>query len=261
MNDRKKRAKSNRNQTEVSKAFKDWLEKKTEEIEAAGEISTSPENFNETDSEEDKLFEFNKRVRKTNREAAKTARSAPSCNRAAKNVMEFGSTQCGDSRTPPADLHLTAYNEWRRKKRGNNADNPSAKTSNDFMLESKRLEEKRQKLLMNAISYEEWMDHTEERKMLIKQILKADRDEMGKLEEERFRYRNRKYSYDLWKKQLHKREEEDMKRGEVQRRYNAELMKEKSMFEKCGSATTFDECLNKKGSTMSKEQENKNALT
>lgn len=255
MNDRKKRAVGNRNQTEVSKAFKDWLEKKTEEIEAAGEISTSPENFNETDSEEDKLYEFNKRVRKTNKEAAKTARSATSGNRATKNVLEFGSTQYGDGRNPPAVLHLAAYDEWRRKKRGYKADHPKAKTSNDYMLETRRLEDKRQKLLMNAISYEEWMDHTEERKMLIKQILMADRDEMGKLEEERFKYRNRMYSYDLWKEQLHKREDEDKKRKEVQRRYDAELMKEKSQFEKGGSATAFEEWLNKKRSTLSKEQE------
>lgn len=238
---------------EVSVAFKNWLARKTAEIEEAEETSTSMENFNESESEEDKMLEFNKRVRKKNRDDVRNTRSITPGNRPMKDVMEFGSTQYGDGRNPPPDQNIGAYREWRRKKRGYLEDLPKAKTANDFVLERRKLEEKRQKLLLSAISYEEWMDHTEERKMLIKQILKADREEMKMLEEEKLKYRQRMFSYDTWKEKLYKREIEDKQRKEIQKKYEAELLKEKIQAGKSTSAVPFEEWLKKKRSTMSKE--------
>ncbi|XP_045193786.2 uncharacterized protein LOC123549623 [Mercenaria mercenaria] len=253
MKDRKKRS---TNQTsEVSAAFKNWLKKKTAEIEEAEDTSTSVEYFNESDSEEDKLYEFNKRVRKKNRDDVMFARSITPGNRPLTDVMEFGSTQYGDGQNPPADLNIDAYKEWRRKKRGYLINMPKMKKVNDILLEKRRIEEKRQKLLMTAISYDEWMDHTEERKMLIKRILQADREEMRKLEEDKLKYRQRMFSYDTWKEKLHKRGEEDKKRKEFQKKYDAERMKEKLQLGKSTAAVPFDEWLKKKRSTMSKEQE------
>lgn len=243
---------------EVSVAFKNWLAKKTAEIEEAEETSTSMENFNESESEEDKMLEFNKRVRKKNRDDVRNARSITPGNRPMKDVMEFGSTQYGDGRNPPADQNIGAYREWRRKKRGYLEDLPRAKTANDLVLERRKLEEKRQKLLLSAISYEEWMDHTEERKMLIKQILKADREEMKMLEEEKLKYRQRMFSFETWKEKLSKREIEDKKRKEIQRKDDAELLKEKIQAGKSTSAVPFEEWLKKKRSTMSKEINSEN---
>lgn len=243
--------------TENTEAFNKWLDRKTIEIEEAEENkSSSEEYFNQSDPEEDKMVEFNKRVRKKNREAVRNSKSAKGGNRPVPCVLKLGSTTPGDSRNPPAEQNILSYREWRRN-RASCISVPRGKSANDFIVEKRRLEEKRQKLLMNAISYEEWLYHTEERKMLIKQILKADYEEMRKLEEEKFRDRERLYSYDLWNERLQKREMDDKRRKEIQRKYDEERLKEKMQTRKtCGSGTEpFDEWLNNKRFTMSKESE------
>ncbi|XP_060555673.1 uncharacterized protein LOC132716418 [Ruditapes philippinarum] len=251
MKDRKKFT-SSQNDAEVSVAFKNWLKKKTAEIEAAEDTSSSGEYFNQSESEDDRMYEFNKRVRKKNRDAVRFARSITPGNRPLLDVMEFGSTQYGDGRNPPADLNIGAYKEWRTKKRGYLIDMPKTKRANDVLLEKRRLEEKRQKLLLTAISYDEWMDHAEERKMLIKQILKADKDEMRKLEEDKLKYRQRKFSYDTWKEKMSKRDQEDKKRKDFQKKYEAERMREK--LQNGTTTVPFDDWLKKKRLAMSKEQ-------
>ncbi|KAL4234018.1 hypothetical protein ACF0H5_005672 [Mactra antiquata] len=242
-----------------SEAFKLWLDKKTEEIEEAEENkSSSEEYFNQSDPEEDKLVEFNKRVRKKNKEAVRMAKSAKA--RPVPNVLKLGSTTSGDNRNPSADENLSSYKQWRRN-RASCISIPRGKSANDFIIEKRRLEEKRQKLLMNAISYEEWLFHTEERKILIKQILKADYDEMKKIEGEKMKDREKLYTYDIWKERMEKREIEDKRRREIQRKYDEERLKEKHAVKKGSSSNVepFDEWLNSKRFTMSKENQRQRA--
>lgn len=238
---------------EDSPAFKLWLARKDEEMEDAVSITSeeSGEYFNQSDSEEDKMFEFNKRVRKMNRN--NNGRSLTPGNRPLLNVMTFGSTTHGDSRNPPARGNITAYRSWKTT-RGNSPTVQRTYTSKDLMAQKMKLEEKRQKLLLNAISYDEWLDHTEERKFLIKQILKADFEEMKRLEEERVKDKQKLYSYDLWMEKLEKREREAKKRKHIQKKYDDERLREKLEFSKSSFAVPYDEWLQKKGIATQKHQ-------
>ncbi|WAR12898.1 ANK2-like protein [Mya arenaria] len=262
MADRKKKKYSATNHAsnkEASEAFKRWLEKKEEEEEYEKDDSDEQqrENGNISDSDEEKMFEFNKRVRKMNKSST---RSLTPGNRPVMNIIEFGSTKQGDGRNPPAEQNITAYNEWKRKKRVFTIDVPRVKSTKDFEAEKRRLEERRQKLLMNAISYEEWMDHTEERKTLIKQILKADMEDMRKMEDDKVKDRHRLYSYDLWRDRLRKRETEDRKRKEVQKLYDQERHREKEE-SRSSYAVPFDDWLKRKRSAMTKERESEQRLS
>ncbi|KAH3784634.1 serine/threonine-protein kinase dst2-like [Dreissena polymorpha] len=244
---------------EVTEAFKKWLERKEEEEEIAHESEDEEQvqDFNESDSEADRFYDFNKKVRKMNRN--NSAKSLTPGNRPIMTIMQFASTTEGDGTNPPPEYHMRAYSEWRTKRRGFMEHLPRMRTSKDLELEKRRLEEKRQKLLMNAISYEEWMDHTEERKFLIRQILKADLDEIRKLEEAKHHDRQKMYSYDLWKEKLKSREQEDRKRKEFQKMYDKERLRERDE-QRSAKAVSFDVWLRKSRNSMSKEKESEQRL-
>lgn len=241
---------------EPSPAFRNWLARKKREEEGGEEDSSeeSGEYFNQSDPEEDRMVAFNKRVRKMNRRNG--GRSLTPGNRPVLDVMTFGSTVAGDARNPPAEENITAYKEWRSKRSENVY--PKSNTSKDLMLQKRKLEEKRQKLLMNAISYDEWLDHTEERKFLIRQILKADFEEMKRLEEERKKDKQRMFSYDTWKEKLQKREQADKKRKRIQKLYDQERIREKLELDRTSFAVPFEEWLQKKNqSTLRQSNETK----
>lgn len=239
-------------------AFKRWLQRKAEEEERANDSDDSDLNgMNVSDSEDEKMREFNKKVRKMNKEPK---HQTPG-NRPVPNLISIGSTQLGNGANPPPDNDHTAYREWRRRKMYEGSGQTERKTVEELMMERKRLEERRQKLLLNAITYDEWMDHAEERKYLIKQILQADYMEMRKLEEERFGERVKLYSYDLWKEKIKKREAEERKRKLIQQKYEAEKQNERVQFGKSSAAVSFDVWKKKKVELIrtEKEQRSKSA--
>lgn len=251
MAERKKRS-YQREPPEMSPAFQQWLAKKEDIEEAANESSSeSGEYFNQSDPEEDRMVEFNKRVRKMNKKHVKRGYSKTPYNQPVLDILTFGSTVEGNSNNPPPDGNIKAYKEW-KSKRGEETTWTTAKSSKDLMVQKRKLEEKRQKLLMNAISYDEWLDHTEERKFLIRQILKADFDEMKKLEEQRQKDRQKLYSYEIWKEKLDKRELEQKKRKNIQKKYDQERLREKLELDRTSFAVPFDEWLQKKQTNSSR---------
>ena len=236
---------------EVSQAFKEWLQRKARESEESDEdleSVVSVEVSDDTDTET--LQEFNKRIRKRNRIEK---RSTTPGNRPIKDIVKVGSTMSGDCSNPSPYSNISAYREWKRQRTlASNQYIGRGKSVNDFMAEKRRLEEKRQKLLMNAISYDEWMDHVEDRKFLIKQILKADYEEMKKLEEDRFKDRFNKHSFDKWKEKLEQREAEEKKRKEIQRKYDVERALDKTKIAKSSNTQAYKAWLAKKSETLQK---------
>jgi hypothetical protein len=93
----------------------------------------------------------------------------------------------------------------------------------DFMSHRKLLEEKRQKLLLNAISYNEWMDNEFDRKTLIRKILKADYEQLKTMELEKVKNRApRQITHVKWQEDVDKREAMEQKRKEIEQNYNEE---------------------------------------
>ena len=109
--------------------------------------------------------------------------------------------------------NLIAYKQWREQFKQD-----QFKEAEDLETKKKKMEEKRQRLLSMAISYEEWMEHNEERKHLMKQILQASMEELNKIEEEKLKRRApRQISFEKWKE---KKKEHDS-RDETPQEMNA----------------------------------------
>lgn len=144
------------------------------------------------------------------------------------DIIKIGSTEMGDGRNPPAEYNLTAYRDWLDRRRQNRRvpNLERIKSMKDFMSQKKLLEEKRQKLLMNAISYDEWMDHEFDRKALIRRILKADYEQLKAMEFEKLKSRAPKQiSHEKWQEEVEKRGELERKKKEIYQTYNEEKEK------------------------------------
>ena len=243
-------AKSNRtDETKPnSDAFDKWLAKKKEEAERfEEEDESSGMSGEESDTEGDRLREFNKWVRKHNRSERKTLTPG---NRPAPNIISLGGIPLDESLKPSPESNIVAYKEYQTRRRL--GEKPSRKqTASDFQTENRQLEERRQRLLLSAISYDEWLDHSEERKQLINKILQANLEEMKKLEEEKFKDKMKFYSYEDWKEKIAKREKEERKKRYIQKKYEEE--QNAYRFQVSSSAQSFDEWL--KGKRLDTEKD------
>lgn len=72
----------------------------------------------------------------------------------------------------------------------------------------RRVEEKRQQLLAMALTYEDWLEHAEERKQLMQAILHADTHQLSAIEDHAFRTRRapRQISYEKWREEADRKE-------------------------------------------------------
>jgi hypothetical protein len=166
-------------------------------------------------------------------------------------LIQIGSTDIGDGRNPNPIYNINSYNSWIRKKpktkRIPNVER--LRTMQDFMAYKKKLEEKRQQLLMNAITYEEWMDYNEEKKLLIQKILSADLEQLKNMEKEDFMKRApHQISYDGWKEKAKKRKEEELARREKERKILEEEERQKKEYGRSSAAISHTEWLQLKGS-------------
>lgn len=220
----------------VSEAYKQWLEQKNIEMEEP----SSNVAVNKNDSEEDEFEKLSERVLET--DCREITCLVPG-NKPVNDVTTIGSTQFESRRHSPSEHKTSLYHGWRRKKRGYLLNLPKRKTVNDFIQEKKRLEVKRQKLLMNAIAFNEWMSHTEERKSLIKHILQADYYEIQRIEEEHLNGKRGLNSYDIWKDKLLQRVLEEKQRKSMLKQYEQEIMKEKQQLQLKSSTMPFDKSL------------------
>ena len=231
-----------------SEAFEKWLEKKRAEAEKSDEDdddSSVPDDNSET--EIDRLRDFNKRVRKRNRNEQ---RSLTPVNRPSPNVINVGFVPPDETEQYAPENNIISHKEWKQKRRLGQKP-VRGQIAGDFMNEKRQLEERRQRLLLSAISYDEWMEHSDERKQLINRILQANLDEMKRLEEEKFKDRLKFYSYDDWKSRTDKREAEDRKRRLIQKKYEEQQLAER--FKVSGAAISFDEWVKSKKSASPRD--------
>lgn len=162
------------------------------------------------------------------------------------DLIKIGSTELGDARNPSAEYNLTAYKDWLDRRR-NNKRVPNLeriKSMKDFQSQKKLLEEKRQKLLMSAISYDEWMDHEHDRRALIRKILKADFNQLKAMEHETDNIRPTvQDNNQKWQEEVMKREDKERKKRAIQQNYKEE--KEKWRKEVIRSSVTLsqNDCL------------------
>lgn len=144
------------------------------------------------------------------------------------DLIKIGSTELGDARNPSAEYNLTAYKDWLDRRRSNKRvpNLERIKSMRDFQAQKKLLEEKRQKLLMTAISYDEWMDHEYDRRALIRKILKADFNQLKAMEIETENTKEEKQdSNQKWEEEVLKREEKERKKRAIQQNYREEKEK------------------------------------
>lgn len=223
------------------------MAKKREEAERSEDDDENTLSDDNSDDEADRLREFNKRVRKLNKAKRKTLTPG---NRPAPNIIDVGRSPLDEIVIPSPDTYITAYKEYQTKKR--QVPKPDRnQAAGDFMTENRQLEERRRRLLLSAITYEEWLEHSEERKQLINRILQANLEEMKKLEEEKFKDRLKFYKYEDWKAKAEKREVEERKRKMLQKRWEDE--QNANRFLVSSAASTFDEWLKNKKAEAQKE--------
>ena len=227
-------------QKQNSEAFEKWLAKKREEAERS-EDEENEISEDETDDEEDRLREFNKRVRKMNRIERRTLTPG---NRPIADVIDVGRSPLDEVIVPSPRENVSAHKEYQMRKRMGQKGAPRGQAAGELMTEKRHLEERRQRLLLSAITYDEWLDHSEERKQLINRILQANLEEMKKIEEEKFNYRIRHFKYEDWKEKVEKRDAEETKRRALLKKWEEE--EKASRFYVSSIAQTFDEWLKSK---------------
>lgn len=161
-------------------------------------------------------------------------------------LIQLGSTDIGDGRNPDPCHNIKSYNNYisRRQKPKKIPNVERLRTLQEFMAQKKKLEEKRQQLLMTAITYEEWMDYHDEKKYLIQKILRADFEQLQIIEKEEFVKRApHQISYDDWVEKAKKRKEEELIRQEKQRKFLEEEDRYKKVNGKSSAAIPHSEWL------------------
>ncbi|XP_062580304.1 uncharacterized protein LOC134242236 [Saccostrea cucullata] len=161
-------------------------------------------------------------------------------------LIQIGSTDVGDGRNPDPIHNIKAYKNWvgKRQKTKRIPNVERLRTMQDFMAHKKKLEEKRQQLLMIAITYEEWMDFNEEKKLLIQKILRADLEELKNMEKElSTKKAPHQISFEDWKEKAKKRREEELIRREKQKRFLKEEQREKRVNGRSSAAIPHAEWL------------------
>lgn len=162
------------------------------------------------------------------------------------DLIKIGSTEMGDGRNPPVEYNITAYKNWLDRRRLNRRvpNLERIKSMRDFMSHRKLLEEKRQKLLLNAISYNEWMDNEFDRKTLIRKILKADYEQLKTMELEKVKNRApRQITHVKWQEDVDKREAMEQTRKEIEQNYNEEKDKLRNEIIRTSTVTPHSEWL------------------
>ncbi|XP_076109671.1 uncharacterized protein LOC143078672 isoform X2 [Mytilus galloprovincialis] len=162
------------------------------------------------------------------------------------DIIKIGSTEVGDGRNPPAEHNITAYRDWfeRRKTNKRTPNLERIKSMKDFMSQKKMLEEKRQKLLMTAISYDEWMDQEYDRRALIRKILQADYEQLKVMEQENDRNPAPVQNVNTkWQEEVMKREEMERKRRLIQQSYSEEKEKWRKEIMKNSTAVSQNDWL------------------
>ncbi|KAK3086003.1 hypothetical protein FSP39_012012 [Pinctada imbricata] len=198
---------------------KKQIEKKNKPI-----VNSSSEDDDDSGNERENDAAFKEWLRRK-REGLDGPPRHPTGNRPVPGLIKLGSTAAGDGRNPDPVHNIKAYREWlqrrQRTRKGPNVER--MRTMQNFMEHKQMLEEKRQELLLTAISYDEWMDHSEERNSMIRKILRADLEQLEAIEQKNLRDRApHQITHKQWKDNAKKRQEEEKLRLEIKQKAEEE---------------------------------------
>ncbi|KAK7114418.1 protein split ends-like [Littorina saxatilis] len=174
---------------------------------------------------------------------------------------------------PETDSYVTAYQQWQHSKntrqqgqhtrpgarqQGQNArpdtrqqvQNARADTRQqgavvDIKEAKLQLEEKRKSMLAAALTYEDWLEHAEERKKLMQTILRADMEQLESLEQQLSRSRRapRQISFDQWRGKVEKKETEIRQHRQ---RMRQEAEQQEASFFRSSAAIAHEEWVRRK---------------
>ncbi|ESP03743.1 hypothetical protein LOTGIDRAFT_171169 [Lottia gigantea] len=213
-----------------AETFEQWLERKRMQECRERLISQSDESSHDGDSDGGNSAAYDEWMKKrgnhqlhaqhhmTVRELYKLK------DRPVRGIVTVGEAQIADTiKTPESpDKNMRCYQQWKGKR-------SEPKKHVDPELLKARLERKRQQLLAAAVTYEDWLETAEQKKLLMKQILKADMKELERIEEENLKKRSpRQISFDKWNSGLLKRELTEKQRKEREKR-EVEVLKEEQL--------------------------------
>ncbi|OWF45098.1 uncharacterized protein LOC110457506 [Mizuhopecten yessoensis] len=166
-----------------------WLKKK-KEVERKLEPDSSGD---ESDGNDDKNDEAFKNWIENKKHPPESKRHVTG-NRPIHGIITIGSTEVGNAAQPDSTFNIRAYKEWLGRRKQHGPKSHRMRTMQDFMAQKRTLEEKRQQLLLTAVSYDEWLEHTGEKQALIRQILGADINQLRVIEERELQKRPKLYS-------------------------------------------------------------------
>lgn len=213
---------SNKSQKGINTGHKDnresyevWLEKKRRDSSRKSDVDFT--EISETDSSDD---EANTQAFKEWIEDKKKNKVKPlNVTRPVHNVIRLGSTEPGEPKPQEPMFNLTAYKDWLVKRKQKGANSYRMKTVQDFMSQRRKLEEKRQKLLLSVISYDDWADFDQDKQAVIREIMKADLEELKCLEEENTRRRTpSQITHEEWRENAKRRQEMEKHKKEMDKK-------------------------------------------
>ncbi|XP_076449784.1 uncharacterized protein LOC143286086 isoform X2 [Babylonia areolata] len=197
-------------------SFQQWLRRKRRERErqedcSEAETSSGGENEEERAANERAFNDWlrdlkERRLRDPNPFTAASLHRRKS--RPLKNLIQVGGTNDDGLPAPDPDSYLTAYQEWRRGRAASDPEDPLG-SPRDLKEARRRVEEKRKSLLAEALTYEDWLEHSRQRHKLMQAVLRADTTKMAAMEQTILHQRApRQISYHEWRERLEKRETE-----------------------------------------------------
>ncbi|CAL1540384.1 unnamed protein product [Lymnaea stagnalis] len=230
-----------------AESFEKWLHRKRQqETNDSGSSDSASESDGDSDEKNDAAFNsWLKKVRE--RPKSRTSHQTPGKfdPRKPQSVQGLVGMASVPARRPTGISEVSSYvNEFKAWKKRQSHNTDVCRTL-DADEAKRRLEEKRQQLLAMAITFDEWMAHAEERKVMLEVILKADEQRLDEIKKMNFAKRLEKnISFQQWRQKLEKRER-------LQRAFNLRMRIEearegqRNATSRSSAAITHDEWLSR----------------
>lgn len=166
-------------------SHRDWLKKKALSEQKLESDSSSSDDDNDKENKE----AFKNWLE--NKKHPPESKRHVTGNRPIPGLITVGSTDVGSAAEPDPTFNIRAYREWLVRRKQHGAKSHRMRTMQDFMAQKRKLEEKRQQLLISTVSYDEWLEHTSQKQALIRRILGADMERLKEIEEKELRKREK----------------------------------------------------------------------
>ena len=210
---------SNKYKLKKRETFDEWLKRKRtpDPQEQFSSDTDDDDSYNSRDNEDDKNSDtFNEWIkelqqRPTNEENPRSvAHLNRKKSRAIKGLIVIESSNC-KSKTevrPDTSVYMKSMDDWRKNRK--KSDNVEERVST--VPEAKKaLEERRKQFLAEAITYDEWMDHTEERQKFTYLIMNANHKQLDSLDKISKKHGKKEVTFQEWCKQAEEKSKQKKK--------------------------------------------------